>query len=711
MENFVPSRWKLAALSHIAGLRPNRFTLFLAFLAVLGVVLVLLHEVTYGAALEWDSVTYIAVARNLLAGNGFFQSYDGTYYVHWPPLFPGLLALASLSMFDPHEVAGLVNAIAFGLTIFLAGRWLRGRIKSRFLVLWGCLAITLSASLLQNAGWVISEPVFILWTLLALVETEKFLDTDRRSSLVWSAIFTALACLTRYVGVTIVITVVLVLLFKSKRTRPVLGKVRYIAAYLVISVTPLGLWLLRNVLLSGTLTGYGRSHPPFSSFLEYGWQILDVLAGQTVPFLKPVPAGAATAAGIALLTLAIGVGMAFVRREAQTRPDGNAFVLFGAFALIYLAFLLAAASTTPVGLGARHVSPTYIPLLFIVALTLDKFLRSNRERKLLGTVADRPRARIVIGQRQRSVLVAVIASALALQLGGSIIATGRSIQTANSDGSVYNPWNVSNARFTDSAVLRYMREHPVAGWVYSNEPFAVYIHTDGLAKYTLLHEEEQELIRALRECASAPAGFQCDPPLHREHALIQTSEEQTTVDYDVHIVWLDDAYWRQPDYNSLDLRALPGVETMAELADGVVLRVTPGTVFDVDSYLANKAALITAPIEEAGQPILRSTYDVYVTDTELIYVKDACNEADTAALFSLHWAPVDTAHLADYWKEYGFNVRDFRLEEYGVKSGDRCVAAVRLPAYAISQIKTGQFVYGPDKELVWLWRESFRFDE
>ena len=156
---------------------------------------------------------------------------------------------------------------------------------SRVIVLWGCLAIALSASLIQNAVWVISEPVFILFTLLALVETEKFLNTDRRSSLVRSALFTALACLTRYIGVSIVLTVVLLLLFKSKRTKPFLEKVRYVAAYSLISVTPLGIWLLRNMLLSGTLTGSERSHPPLASFPEYLQQTLDVLAG--VPASEP----------------------------------------------------------------------------------------------------------------------------------------------------------------------------------------------------------------------------------------------------------------------------------------------------------------------------------------------------------------------------------------------------------------------------------------
>ena len=130
----MSSAWKKLGFGRIVWFRPDRFTLFLASLAVLGVVLVLLHEVTYGATLEWDSVTYIAVTRNLLAGNGFVQPYDGNYYTHWPPLFPGLLALASLFVFDPYTVAGVVNAIAFGLTVFLAGRWLRNRIESWGLV-------------------------------------------------------------------------------------------------------------------------------------------------------------------------------------------------------------------------------------------------------------------------------------------------------------------------------------------------------------------------------------------------------------------------------------------------------------------------------------------------------------------------------------------------------------------------------------------------
>ena len=661
---------------------PLACTLLLASLSVLGTVLVLLHQVTWGAALEPDSVTYIAVARNLLAGNGFVQASDGNWYTHWPPLFPSLLALASLFVFDPHEVAGPVNAAAFGLTIFVAGRWLRKSIYSRALLLWGCLAITLSAPLLQNAAWVMSEPVFILFAVLALVETENFLNTEHRSSLIRSALFTALACLTRYIGLSIVITVGLVLLFKS--TKPLREKVRHSAAYAFIAVTPLGLWLLRNMIVSGTPTGSARSSPPLASFAEYAQYTLDVLASWAVPVLNPVPVGIATAAGIALLALAIAVAYGFLRsrREAQTRPDWNPLMLFGAFVLIYLAFFLVAASNTPVSVARRHISPAYIPLLFIVTFVLDRW--SGRGAG-------------------KSPLTAVMAVPLALWLAGSAVVTGRGIYAANGDGSEYFRWSLTSRRFTHPAVLSYLREHPLTGWVYSNDPFAVYIYTTVRRNIIVLHETEQRLVQSLQKCASDPAGFQCDPPLGAPTYFVQAAE---AVNEDMYIVWFDGGDWLQHDYGSFHLRALPGVEIVAELADGIILRVTPGH-FDVESYVRNKAASLTAIVTAAGEPIIRSHYNVYIHDNRAIYAKDSCSQDDMDPIFFLHLIPADENDLPDNRQQYGFDNLDFRFTEAGRQAGQQCLAIRELPKYALRSIRTGQYVPGAGP----IWEGRFSVDE
>ncbi len=665
---------------------PACFTLFLASLTILGPVLVLLHQATYGPTLGPDSVTYIAVARNLLAGNGFVKPYDGSYYTHWPPLFPSLLALAGLFVFDPARSAGPVNAAAFGLTIFVAGRQLRKSIKSRVLLYWSCLALTASPPLLQDTAGVISEPVFILLTMLALVEGEQFLNTEQRSSLVWSALFTALACLTRYVGISIVITVVLVLLFKS--TKPFREKVRHSAAYAFIAVTPLGAWLLRNISVSGTFTGPERSLPPLASFAEYAQQTLDILGSWAVPLFNPVPAGAAMATSWALLALAIAAGCGLLLHSRRDR-DSNTIVLWGAFALIYLAIFLVTASSSRVYMASRYISPVYIPLLFIVTFVLDRLVGR-------GT--------------GKSPLTAVMVSALALWLAGSAVAIGRGIQAANGSGAGHIAW-LSGARFADSAVLSYMREHPVAGWVYSNDHFAVYIYTDyreGLAKYAVLHETERQLVQALHECASDPAGFQCSPrPLSIYSGLWTPAAEelaQPRHDEDVHIVWFYDHLQR--DYDSLNLRALPGVEIVAELADGIIVRITPGT-WDMATYLANKEALLTAIVTKAGEPIIRDHYTVYILENRLIYAKDSCSQDDIDDVFFLHLIPVDEHDLPANRQQSGFDNLDFRFTHVvsHMQAGQRCVAIRELPEYAIRSLRTGQ--WAPGEGPIWEGRFSF----
>ena len=53
----------------------DRFTPVLLGLSALGAALVLARFSTYGVAVSYDSINYLAVAGHLLAGNGFLN-YD-----------------------------------------------------------------------------------------------------------------------------------------------------------------------------------------------------------------------------------------------------------------------------------------------------------------------------------------------------------------------------------------------------------------------------------------------------------------------------------------------------------------------------------------------------------------------------------------------------------------------------------------------------------
>ena len=294
--------------------RPDRFTLTLAALALLGAALILARQVNYGAGIGADSIYYISVARHLLEGEGFGQLTNKEPYLIWPPLYPMLLATTSLFVFDPLDVAGPLNVAIFGLTIFVAGYYLRQRIHSRFLILWTCLAILLSIPLTSIAYFAMSEAPFFLFVTLSLLHTDNFLGQGKRASLLWAAVFTALACLTRYIGLTLPMTIVPLLLLQ--RNTGSVAKVKHIAVYTLISVPPIALWMLRNFLISGRPPGYYSANMTLPNLLDFmlntlsRWVFLDLPLGEFHRF-------AVALTGLALLALAIALGGIYPTRTAE----------------------------------------------------------------------------------------------------------------------------------------------------------------------------------------------------------------------------------------------------------------------------------------------------------------------------------------------------------------------------------------------------------
>ena len=110
---------------------------------------------------------------------------------------------------------------------------------------------------------------------------------------------------------------------------------------------------------------------------------------------------------------------------------------------------------------------------------------------------------------------------------------------------------------------------------------------------------------------------------------------------------------------------------------------------------------------EKGELIIRSNYDVYLREDWLIYTKSACSQGDTDATFFLHLIPADEKDLPDDRRQHGFDSLEFHFGKHGARSGEECVATRELPAYDISQIRTGQFM--PEEGRV--WEGSFSFDE
>ena len=112
-----------------------------------------------------------------------------------------------------------------------------------------------------------------------------------------------------------------------------------------------------------------------------------------------------------------------------------------------------------------------------------------------------------------------------------------------------------------------------------------------------------------------------------------------------------------------------------------------------DDLRAAYAALSDSP------PNIRAAFDLYLQGNRLIYLRESCAAADTAAGFFLHILPVDTAVLPAERQAAGFANRDFDFARWGGHFDGKCLAAIPLPDYPIASIRTGQ--HRPGQGEVW----------
>ena len=120
---------------------------------------------------------------------------------------------------------------------------------------------------------------------------------------------------------------------------------------------------------------------------------------------------------------------------------------------------------------------------------------------------------------------------------------------------------------------------------------------------------------------------------------------------------------------------------------------------------------VAVVLEELGSPLISSDFDVYLDQGQnrLIYTREECVAADLSALFFLHFIPVEVDDLPDYRQQYGFDSTGFRFDDYRLPQHARCVAAYDLPDYAITGIRTGQYVERDDGSYQNFWEAEYHF--
>jgi 4-amino-4-deoxy-L-arabinose transferase-like glycosyltransferase len=501
-----------------------------------GAVLIVLSTSHFGAGLDPDSVTYIGTARNLANGLGAV-SYGGNPLVLQPPFYPFLLAIiARLFGVDPLSSTRVVNALIFGLTIYFSG-WLISNLlgQSRIYSLVGAACILASPALFGVSVMAYSEPLFDLLAVLSLLCLTVWL---RDKNGIWFGLLilsAALACMTRYVGITLILAGGVTLLLLEHESL----KVRIVHAIVfgLLSLLPVAIWLIRNYDVTGAFLG--PRAPAAYGLIQILKVTLNTLAAWYLP-------GVILASRTILFLFALGIGFLAgfrLRGDSATvralRPEIAKAAPLLLFAVTYLAFMVISSVTTEVSpLKDRLLSPIYVPVTLLVLMLADQLLAPIGQKlspRFPGTFA--------------VVLVAV-------WLLYPLRAIRADLQTGVDQG-----WGYSGQVWRESPLVRYLQHEPLPASqaLYSNGPDVLYILLNLQAKLSP--------VKTTDTSGEIPASS----PIAKDLSQVSEIWPGSSSSY---LIWFDKITNRHYLYSLNDLQRVANLQQIDRFDDGAIYLVS-----------------------------------------------------------------------------------------------------------------------------------------
>jgi len=405
----------------------------------------------YGIGLTPDSVTYVSVARHVVAGRGI-TDYQDRPLVLQPPLYPLVLAAAArLTHLDPMEIARLLNAVLLAAILATTGLILLRLLRIPYLLATVGLIFTLTGGPVLGVSlraW--SEPLFIFLLLLHLTAAVAYARHPDRSRLAGMALSAAATSLTRYIGVAVLPAGAVVIL---RGRRPLRARLIHLGVYAGSALLPLTIWLLRNFLVSGSLLG--QRGPSVETL---GSNVQRLLWGIALWFRPPhllrAVAWSPLLFGVAAV-LAAGLLWRALRdsRDRDDRAGEAVWMTAGS----YLVFLLITSTTTAYDpINFRLLSPAFVPLLLGLLIVLHRALPEASWRLTRPPFTGW-----------------VVIAAMLLMLARPIFGTAQVVRKAARQGIGYH----SRAWRSDqlATYLKKQRSSLAGLPLYSNSPEALYV--------------------------------------------------------------------------------------------------------------------------------------------------------------------------------------------------------------------------------------------
>ncbi|MGA1867795.1 MAG: ArnT family glycosyltransferase [bacterium] len=431
----------------------------IAMIGIIGVVC----ATRWGIGITPDSVNYIGVARNVVKGRGFIKpnpdkSGKDEFMTNWPPLYPLILAMIGIFGIDPLNGARFLSLFLFAVNILLIGLIIRKHTKeSMWPSVCGSLLMATSVAMLGIHSMAWTEPLFVFLTLLGFILLALYMENARVPFLVASSFVVGCALITRYPGLTLIITCIIGLFFLSAKT--IQRKIIDIFIFGSISCTPLLLWVMRNMVREGTATNRSMAFHPLTS--DHINRALSTFSQWLLPRDVPSPVR-----NFFLLVVIIGLlyGAILVLLRENRRDMSKSLKeclkkipkilgLLLIFVFIYLVFLAVSISffDAHTRLDNRILSPIYVASLILIICLIYRLIFSGQKIRVLQ----------------------IICIVMCLGFSGSYVFRS-------------TKWIINNYHFGQeyaskawkhSEILEIVRGLPSGIPIFSNAPDAIYIHT------------------------------------------------------------------------------------------------------------------------------------------------------------------------------------------------------------------------------------------
>lgn len=447
-------------------LTKNKYQLAIILISMIGAIVVLISASRYGLGLSPDSIGYLSTAENITLGKGF-RAYENSLFVVQPPMYPIILALPQFLLgINASQSATIVNIILFGLILYMSGLFFLQFLPPK-LALPGTISLLISTPLINVTSMAWSEPLFILCTVWNFLAWRQYMERKDWISIISLALSITFATLTRYIGIVLLLSTLLALLFINRASK------KHLFVFTIISILPISLWVIRNYLYTKTFFG-PRTEATFSLLNNIIYVII-VIARWFIPYQGIV-------AILFFLTLIALIGIIYKQLSIlpniiiAIKNQQSAHILYILlYTLTYISFLTISASMFAFDrIDSRLLSPVTIPIVLFLWLIVNQLFSLN------------------LARNKKTAILLSIGGLILLSSYNSAEQSLKIIRNSFEYGIGY-----ANPTWLTNEVISYIKENtPTDCVMYSNGPDVVYYLTRRQF-YFLPHKTNKDQFKTL----------------------------------------------------------------------------------------------------------------------------------------------------------------------------------------------------------------------